>query len=209
MNVGNHLLSQLHAAVEYLKTLDHGIPAERITSYLSLQLNPTLLHLLRNNPRINYDSQTELYEFRPLHNVRSESSLLAYLGEPGHGVSVKEIRDGWSDCISAIGKLEQEGKLMVIRGKRDGVPRTVWSNNADLNMSVDEEFKAEWHASRVPAASELPGKLEALGLKASSVDPAKQKVASAKIDKNAQRKRKRGTRGRVTNTHLNILRDFQ
>ena len=191
-----------------IQSRTHGVSADAIASYLSLPLNPTLVHLLRSNPRISYDPSTELYEFRPLHNIRSGPALLAYL-KVSHGYNVKELKDGWPDCIATINELEKENKVLVIRGKKDGVPRTVWYNEQEIDVHVDEEFKSEWHRIVVPPPAELPKRLADAGLKANSVDPATViKRPGGNGNDAGRRKKRRGGRGKVTNTHLNILRDY-
>ena len=101
--------------------------------------------------------------------------------------------------------LEQQGQVLVIRGKKDGVARMVWYNDSKLNVNISEEFKDMYHGLKVPEAGDLPGELEKVGMTPASVDPRGIKRIVVEKDKKKGRRR----RGKVTNTHLvGILRDY-
>ncbi|EPX71917.1 transcription factor TFIIE beta subunit [Schizosaccharomyces octosporus yFS286] len=206
--VGTHYLSQLHYAVEYLKERNDPKTAEEIASYLSTPLTPMLLKLLKKNERIYYDERTETFAFKPLHNIRSAPGLLAYLdSQKTHtGMSIKELRDGWPNVVAELEELEKQGEVLLLRTRKDGIPRMVWRNDKSSNCVIDKEFQNVWHEIPIPPTLDLASELGKYGLKPTSVDPStiKRPVASA-----AQKQKKPKTRrGKVTNTHLNILRDY-
>jgi transcription initiation factor TFIIE subunit beta len=205
--MGQHLFTQLTYAVDYLKTHPDPIPAEKIASYLSTNMSPAFLHLLQNNPKITYHADTDLYEFRPLHNIRNASSLLATLANQptGVGLAIKELKDGYPNVEEDLKTLEAQGHVLVIRGKKDGLPRMVWYNDPKLNVSISEEFKEMYHNLRVPDAGDLPKELEKAGMTPASVDP--RSIKRVVVEKEKKKKGRR--RGRITNTHLvGILRDY-
>jgi len=206
--MGQHLFTQLTYAVDYLKSHHDPISAEKIASYLSLpSITPTFLLLLRNNPKITYHADTDLYEFRPLHNIRNASSLLATLANQptGAGLPVKELKDGYPNVEEDLKTLEQQGHILVIRGKKDGLARMVWYNDPTLNVVISDEFKQMYHDLKVPEAGDLPRELEKAGMTPASVDP--RTIKKAVVEKEKRKKGRR--RGRITNTHLvGILRDY-
>jgi len=205
--MGQHLYTQLTYAVEYLKNHSEPISAEKIAGYLSTTITPAFLHLLKNNPKITYHEDTDLYEFRPLHNIRNASSLLATLANTstGAGLVVKELKDGYPNVEEDLKTLEARGDVLVIRGKKDGLARMVWYNDAKLNVGISQEFKELWASLKVPDAGDLPRELQKAGMTPASVDPRTIKRAVEEKEK----KKKGRRRGKITNTHLvGILRDY-
>jgi transcription initiation factor TFIIE subunit beta len=205
--MGQHLFTQLTYAVEYLKNHSEPISAEKIAGYLSTTMTPAFKHLLQHNPKITYHADTDLYEFRPLHNIRNASSLLATLANTntGAGLVVKELKDGYPNVEEDLKTLEARGEVLVIRGKKDGLARMVWYNDPKLNVGISEEFKELWAGLTVPDAGDLPRELEKAGMTPASVDP--RTIKRAVVDKEKKKKGRR--RGKITNTHLvGILRDY-
>jgi len=203
--MGQHLFTQLTYAVDYLKT-HSPITADEIARYLSTTMTPLFLYLLRNNPKITYNADSDLYEFRPLHNIRNASSLLATLANTptGAGLVVKELKDGYPNIEDDLKTLEQQGKVLVTRGKKDGLARMVWYNDPKLNVLVSEEFKEIFHSFRVPEAADLPWELEKAGMMPASVDP--RTIKHAVVEKEKKKGRRRG---KITNTHIvGIFRDY-
>ena len=121
------------------------------------------------------------------------------------GLAVKELKDGYPSVEEDLKTLEAQGHVLVIRGKKDGLPRMVWYNDPKLNVSISEEFKEMYHSLRVPDAGDLPKELEKAGMTPASVDP--RSIKRVVVDKE---KKKKGQRQcRITNTHLvGILRDY-
>jgi transcription initiation factor TFIIE subunit beta len=206
--MGQHLLTQLIYAVDYLKSHSEPISAEKIAGYLSTTMTPAFLHLLKDNhPNIIYHEDTDLYEYRPLHSIRNASSLLMTLATTttGAGLVVKELKDGYPNVDQDLKTLEARGEVLVIRGKKDGVARMVWYNDAKLNIGISNEFKELWAGLKVPDAGDLPKELEKVGMVPASVDP--RTVKRAVVEKEKKKKGRR--RGKITNTHLDgILRDY-
>ncbi|KAK9467975.1 TFIIE beta subunit core domain-containing protein [Lipomyces arxii] len=205
--IGSHVLTQLHHAVEFIKKQDQPVSAKDLQNYLSGQGGPTLLANLRLISRINYDEAEKTYEYMPLHNIRSAATLLAYLRRQPtfRGLSVKDLKDGWTGCLDAIDNLERSGDILVLRTKKEATPRLVWANMGGEIGGVDKEFVEAWEQIQLPLSSDLPRKLEELGLKPTSVDPATIKKAMA----GQERKQKKPRKGKITNVHIRgVLKDF-
>lgn len=203
------LMSQVHVAITYLKDHEVALTAAELAQKLGIGFSDTLRTVLKDNERIHYDLKSDTYAFKPIHNIRSAQALLGYLSNQmtAQGLSVKELKDGWSGAIDVIGKLEAEREILVTRTKKDNQPRMVWKNDRSLDVDVEDEFKAIWHRIQIPEPAELPRALQEAGLKPTSVDPASIKKATTS---NAQRKKpKRARVGRITNVHMShIIKDF-
>ncbi|EEB05163.1 transcription factor TFIIE beta subunit [Schizosaccharomyces japonicus yFS275] len=206
--VGTHYLSQLHYAVEYLKERNEPKTAEEIASYLSTPLTPMLLQLLKKNDRILYDARHETFTFKPLHNIRSSAGLLAYLDslKVHAGMSVKELKDGWPNVAAELEELEKRGEVLLLRTKKDAVPKMVWRNDRSCDCHVDDEFKSVWHEIPIPPTLDLATELGKYGLKPTAVDPST--VKKKTLMHASKQKKPKTRRGKITNTHLNILRDY-
>ncbi|KAG4304952.1 hypothetical protein PORY_001627 [Pneumocystis oryctolagi] len=206
---GNHLQSQLYYALEYLKKREAPKTLKEISSYLSIPLTEEFIDRLRTNERIEYDPYKDTYYFKPIHNIRSAESLVSFLNSSmtAVGIMVKDLREGWSGAMDEIERLEKNGQILVLKAKKDGLPKSVWPNRSEDQELVDEEFKAIWHSLTIPAPSDLPHELEKVGLKPTSVDPATVKRIPTTTSLQKSRKR-RNHRGRITNTHLNSLKDY-
>ncbi|TGZ85172.1 transcription initiation factor IIE, beta subunit [Ascodesmis nigricans] len=202
-----HILTQVHHAVQYLKEKERPMTPREITGYLSIDETPQLLHYLRGHPKLKWDEQNQAFEFVPIHNIRSATALLAFLqNQPtAAGISIKELKEGWSGALDAVDKLEAEREILVTRTKKDNQARMVWGNDKSLDVQVEDEFKDLWHAVKVPPYEELPGMLEVLGLKPTSLDPAKMKKEVKKVER---KKRANNRRVKVSNTHMSgVLMD--
>ncbi|KAH0556453.1 hypothetical protein GP486_005635, partial [Trichoglossum hirsutum] len=137
---GRYIMTQVTYAVDYLKSKETPQTLASIIGYLSLQAHTpeskrTIANILKKHDRVeftpsgtpgktsNWDSGT--YRFRPIHNIRSATELLAYLqSQPSaQGLSVKELKDGWSAAEEAIDLLESQSQLLVTRNKKDNHAR--------------------------------------------------------------------------------------
>lgn len=207
--IGNHMQSQLYYALEYLKKQEMPKTLKEIASYLSISLTSTFINRLRTNERIEYDPYNDTYYFKPIHNIRSAASLVSFLSSSvtAVGILVKDLKEGWSGAMDEIERLEKDGQILVIRTKKDGIAKSVWPSYSEGQEPVDEEFKIIWHSLTIPAPSDLPHELEKVGLKPTSVDPATVKRIPV-ITTIQKQKKRRNTRGRITNTHLNSLKDY-
>lgn len=207
--MGQHILTQVHHAVQFLKSKESPQTTAQIAGYLSISITPTLLDILKRNERITYDAVNNTFEFKPIHNIRSAQALLSFLQlqTTAQGLSVKELKDGWSAAVDTIADLEDRGEILVTRTKKDNQPRMVWINDRSLDVEVEDEFKDLWHKVVIPPLAELPGELEKAGLKPTSVDPA---TIKKDVKANVQKGRKRAVNRRVkiSNTHMaGILKD--
>ncbi|RCK64209.1 Transcription initiation factor IIE subunit beta [Candida viswanathii] len=204
---GSHLSTQLHLAVEYIKEHDKPIPVEKLQNYLSFDINPTLLPLLKGIDRIKYDEEKGTLEYVSLHNIRSADDLLEFLRRQTtfKGTFVKELKDGWAGCVAAIDELEAENKILVLRNKKENAPRLVWANNGGEMGYIDDEFKELWNEVKLPDRDVLYQKLLDQGLKPTGADPSLIKKAPL----NKEKKQKKARRGKITNTHMKgILKDY-
>lgn len=192
---------------------------DELIDYLSIpQVDATkeqrnrLRYIFRNHPQIDYNSQGDngrgTYRYKPKYNIRSADELKAYLQAQKHsiGISVKDLKDGWPDCIPAIEDLERQGQLLVTRNKKDFTPKTVWQDDPSLHQNIERNFHSDWHKIALPPnPDDLRAKLEAAGLKPTSAPKDTKKAVEAKP------KKKKVTRrtGKQTNIHmLGILKNY-
>lgn len=204
---GSHLSTQLHLAVERIKQNDQPLKVSELQDYLSFDITQTLLPLLKEIDRIKYDPNNSTLEYVSLHNIRSSSDLLNFLrSQPTFkGVSVKDLKDGWSNYLTSINELEAENKILVLRTKKENAPRLVWANfGGNLNM-IDDEFQSMWGTIKVPNQDDLYASLIDQGLKPTGADP---NIVKRK-PKKEEKKQKKARRGKITNTHMKgILKDY-
>ncbi|CAN6630676.1 transcription initiation factor IIE subunit beta [Trichomonascus vanleenenianus] len=206
--VGSHSSTQLVHAVEYIKRQDRKVKLSDVESYLSYPIAP-LIPSLKRIDRIKINEADQTVEYVSIYNIYSADDLLRYLqGQPTfQGVAVKQLKDGWNGCNEAIETLESEQKIIVLRTKKENLPRYVWANIGGSIGGIDEAFTSLWSKAKVPSTSELPGALEKVGLKPTSVDPATIKKA---VKKSESKKQKKPRRGKITNTHMSgILKDYR
>ncbi|CUM67575.1 uncharacterized protein PRCAT00005275001 [Priceomyces carsonii] len=204
---GSMLPTQLHTAVEYIKQHDYPIAVSKLQNYLSLDVAPTLLPLLKEIDRIKYNRDDDTLEYVSFHNIRSSDDLLNFLRyQPTFkGMSVKELSDGWSGCVDAINELEEQNKILVLRNKKENTPRLVWANlGGELDL-IDDEFKKMWSEVKLPEPDNLYLALIDQGLKPSGADPS----LIRKKPQQQEKKQKKARRGKITNTHMKgILKDY-
>lgn len=204
---GSHLSTRLHMAVEHIKQQDLPVGVEQVEGYLSFDIRHTLLALLKEIDRIKYDPGADTLEYMSLHNIRSADDLLNFLRlQPTFkGVSVKELRDGWAGCYDAIEALEEDNKIVVLRAKKDNMPRSVWANFGGELGTIDLEFVELWKHIRIPDKDSLYQALVSNSLKPTGADPHDLK----KKPQQQERKQKKARRGKITNTHMKgILKDY-
>lgn len=204
---GSHLSTQLHLAVEYIKLNDRPVKVSELQEYLSFDISQSLLPLLKEIDRLKYDGKNDTLEYVSLHNIRSSEDLLNYLrSQPTFkGISVKELKDGWSNYLTSINELEAEHKILVLRTKKENAPRLVWANlGGNLDM-IDEEFKGMWSRVKIPNQGDLYQALIEQGLKPTGADP----NIVRRRPKKEEKKQKKSRRGKITNTHMKgILKDY-
>lgn len=200
---GQHLMTQVVHAQQYLKEKERPLRPSDVASYLSIPIFSEVFTVLKENknPRIHYDAENDTLEFRPLHNIRSAADLLAFLQlqNTAQGLPVKDLKDGWSGAIDAIDTLESAGDILVVRTKKENQPRMVWGNDKTLFCDIDDEFKELWHGIKIPVEAEIVGELVKMGLKPASVDPA---TIKKEVKRPAKRKKAVNRRGKVSNMHM-------
>ena len=216
---GRFIMTQVTYAVEHLKKKEAPRTLAQIVDHLSLSSqNPdsrrNVAQILKRHDRVDFtrDPNSQAwdagtYRFRPMHNIRSATELLSFLQtqRTAQGLSVRELKEGWSGAEEAIDLLESRNQILVTRNKKDNHARMVWANDPSLSQSVEFEFQTLWHKIRLPSKDELPAELVKLGHKPTSSDPSLASIKQVKEKK--AKKPKRG--GRTTNTHmLGILRDY-
>ena len=208
-------MTQITYAVEYLKTKGNPQTLSDLLSYLSLQhrednYKKAIAAILMKHDKVDYERKEGgegTFSFRPVHNIRSADRLLGYLqAQPtAQGLSARELRDGWPDAEAAIDDLEDQGKLLVTRNRKDNHAKMVWPNDPSLGIDIDEEFQNIWHKIKLPAPEALADELKREGL-----TPANKKGPKNVPTKNAEKKTKKPRKGgRTTNTHMQgVLRDY-
>lgn len=204
---GSHLSTSLHLAVEYIKLQDHPVAVSRLEEYLSGDVTKRLLPLLREIDRIRYDPQKQTLEYMSLHDIRSADDLLNFLRHQPtfKGTPVKELRDGWLGCMEAIQSLEDDGKVLVLRNKKENAARLVWANLGGEIGTIDEEFVDMWNKIKVPDHDQLYQALVDQLLKPTGADP----NIIKKKPQQQEKKQKKARRGKITNTHMKgILKDY-
>ena len=209
-------MTQVTYTVDYLKEKRAALTLTDILSYLNADhegkdFRRLLNTILRGHDKVEYEAKSDggegTFRFRPLHNIQSEGTLLAYLQSrrTAQGLSVRELRDGWPEAEKAIKQLESEGKLLVTRNKKDNHPRMIWVNDPSLSHTIDGEFQNIWKNITLPEPKSLADDLERVGL-----TPANKSRNLKKPVKQETKKPKKPRRGgKTTNTHMaGILRDY-
>lgn len=212
-------MTQVTYALEYLKSKETPQTLAQIVSYLglkTLESQQSIAMILKRHDRVEYQKDgtnthwsAGTYRFRPLHNIRTATGLLAYLqNQPtAQGLSVRELKEGWVGAEEAIDLLESKNQILVTRNKKDNHAKMVWANDPSLTQHVDPEFQSLWFKVSLPSKEDLPREMEKLGLKPTSADPSSVVVAAPKEKQKKQKKPRKG--GRTTNLHMaGILRDY-
>lgn len=212
-------------AVEYLKKKGDTKTITEIIDHLSLrgyddEHKRQLADGLRGHPRIEWRPdaslteqtwKTGLYAHRPIiPGVKDATSLIAHLQAKtdASGVSVKDLKDGWPDCEETLANLEGKHKILVVRTKKDNLPRYVWPNDESLHHSVQQEFQVMWHRVPIPSLDDMHRKLVSVGQKPTSEDP--QKANQGQGAKAKTQKKRAGKRiGKATNVHMaHLMQDY-
>ncbi|KAK0641151.1 transcription initiation factor IIE, beta subunit [Cercophora newfieldiana] len=220
---GDSIIAQMAYAVSWLRTKDDPQTYLDVLGYLSGTNRPDteqefFVEQMRRHPQIQWIPDPSLseqtwksgtYVHRPaIPNVRTKTQLLAYLQKKtdASGVNVKDLKDGWPDCEAALGELEGEHKILVVRAKKDGVARMVWLDDPSLFHAVDPELKVMWAKVEVPSLDTIVQRLKGAQQKPTSEDP-RDKIAAPKVEKKKKRAQRRT--GKSTNTHMeHLLKDY-
>ena len=165
----------------------------------------------------------ESFKYRPLHPVTNGEELKEYLARQAtaQGIPVKDLKDGWTDCIPTVDLLESQGHILVTRNKKDNTPKTVYydsptyhitrqqpatTTNPVTKSGVDSDFVEIWAKTELPASEqEIRTELEKAGLTPTSQVKEVKKVEARRKEK--RRVNRKG--GKTTNAHmLGILKDY-
>jgi len=210
------LMTQVMFALKHMKEKDKPMSFDDIYGYLyhpglAADGKDALEHILQTHAKVDYDPQglngKGSFRFRPVHNVRTADELLAFLQRQStaQGIQVHELKDGWTGANDVIRDLEEEGKLLVARNKKDDTPRMVWPNDPSLIHTVEKEFRDLWDKVKLPTTSaDMRKELLEFGLTPTS-------QVKAPVQGKEKEKKKRASRRsrKTTNTHMAcILKDF-
>lgn len=204
---GSRWSTQLHLAVEYIKEQNAPVAVPKLQSYLSFDITPTLLPLLKEVNRIKYNPNNNTLEYTSLHNINSPESLLEFLRtQPTFkGTPVKDLKDGWPGYLQAILDLEEEGKVIVLRTKKENTPRLVWPNLGGIIGTIDEEFRDRWGKIKLPHPDDMYRTLIDQSIKPTGADP----QLMNKNPQQQEKKKKKTRKGKITNTHMKgKLKDY-
>lgn len=203
----SHDSSKLLWATEYIQKRGKPVALNELLDYLSMRDDDKVIELLKKLERIEFDPKKNTFKYLSIYDIHSGPELVNLLRSQVtfKGISCRDLKDGWPQCDDTINALEEESKILVLRTKKDKTPRYVWYNiGGELNC-IDDEFVKMWENVQLPQFAELPRKLQDLGLKPASVDPATIKRQATRVEVKKKRQRK----GKITNTHLTgILKDY-
>lgn len=218
-SAGTELLTQVYYAIDYLKTKGNtAVPFDDITNYLSLPVDaqkhiPHIREALKAHDRVAFVPKSESgngkdsFKYRPPHPVSNGEELKAYLARQptSQGIPVRELKDGWPDCVATIDALEKEGHVLVIRNKKDDTPKMVWFDSPTYHISIDSDFADFWNKTKLPSTeNEIRNELEKAGLTCTSQV---KEIKKLEIKKDRKRVNRRG--GKTTNHHMSgILKDY-
>lgn len=217
---GHELLTNVKFARDKLKEKSpQALPFDEIIRHLSIPLDaqkniPLIKEALIHDdavefiPKSRSSNGADCFKYRPKHPVTNAEELKDYLARQttAQGIPVKELKDGWPNCVDAINKLETEGCVLVIRHKKDNAPRTVWPDSPAYHVHIDNDFREFWMKTKLPATeTEIRSELEKAGITPTSSVKEIKKVDNRKRDR--KKPNRRG--GKTTNQHmLGILKDY-
>lgn len=206
-NTESHLSTQLHLAVECIKQQEHPIHIDKLKECLSFEITNNLLSLLKNIDKIRHNQENDTLEYVSLHKILTEDDLLLFLKKQTtfKGVSIDDLKDGWPSYLKVINDLEAKSKIIVLRSKKENLPKLVWFNSLPEVKSVDDEFKEIWFKIQIPEGNALYDELIKNNIKTSGKHPDLMKKRPLQQDKQKKKTRKR----KITNIHMKkILKDY-
>lgn len=220
---GEEVGTRLLFANQYLKERNTDEKTVNdILGHLSLmrasdKFKQEFVDMLRTQPRIQFIPARKVteqtwdrgtYKYRPLiPGVTNAQTLLTYLKnrrESG-GLPVKDLKDGWPTVEKELAAIEAEESIVVIRTKKENVPKHVFLNNKGLAKHVDPEWKNHWYKMSMPKSDEIVKRLKSAGVATAGED----KGGMVKGAEKKEKKKSVRKIGKVTNTHMqDILKDF-
>lgn len=218
---GSSLMTQVNVAVNYLKTKNPlELAFNDVINYLSLPTEevksqgPLIRKALQGNERVEFIPKSQSangkdsFKYRPSHPVTNAEELKNYLARQttAQGILVKELKDGWPNCIPAIDALEKEQAILVTRQTKDNAPKMVWPNSPSYHVHIDDDFREFWNKTKLPATeTEIRNELEKAGIVPTSQVKEVKKLGQRKERKKVVRKGGMKT----TNKHMTgILKDY-
>lgn len=218
---GSSLMTQVNVAVNYLKTKNpQELALDDVISYLSLPTEEArtqgalIRKALQGNERVQFvpkalsSNGRDSFKYRPSHPVTNAEELKNYLARQttAQGIPVKELKDGWPNCIPTIDALEKENAILVTRQTKDNAPKMVWQNSPSYHVHIDDDFREFWNKTKLPASeTEIRNELEKAGIVPTSQVKEVKKMGGKK-------ERKKPTRRggmKTTNKHMTgILKDY-
>ncbi len=175
---------------------------------------------LKSSARIETDTQQWKLRYKPLHNVLP-ADLGCYLALFTHGIPQAELADAYPGVAADISALLDSGSIYAIEYKEKSTatgPSLVLFPREEIGVKIDEEMQEMWHKGieDMPKGNELDFALFNQGhlskdqfvnghlFKAREQAQIAQAAAAAAQAAAADRKlkRKRTSRGALTNMHL-------
>ncbi|EME45572.1 hypothetical protein DOTSEDRAFT_71319 [Dothistroma septosporum NZE10] len=219
---GNELFTQVHYARTHLKSKSPALLTfEDVISYLSLPVDaerniPRIKEALKGDERVEFvpksksGNNKDCFKYRPLHPVTNAEELKEYLAirstYTAAGVTVKELKDGWPDCVPAIDQLEKEGFVLATRHKKDNAPVRIYADSPSYHIHIDDDFRDFCNKTKLPASElDIRNELERAGITPTS------QVKEIRKGNTQKKERKRINRigTKITNKHMNgILKNF-
>lgn len=208
-------------AVRYLQDrFPDGAAFPDILNYLSLPFElqkhtPLIKRALDGHARIvkipKHESPNgkEIYRYNPMHPVTNSDEMKSYLTRlpDGQGIAVRELKDGWPNCLPELEALAAKHEVLLLRQKKDNAPKTVYPDSPVFYVRMDDDFVDFWGKCKLPASeAELRTELEKANLTPTS------QVKEAKKGNMLKREKRKPNRrgGKTTNTHMmGILREYK
>lgn len=218
---GAEIMTHMIYAVEYLKDrFPDGATLPDIVNYLSLPVTlqkhtSYIKRALDSHDRIIFipkhesSSGKEMYRYNPIHPVTNSEEMKSYLARlpDALGIQVRDLKDGWPNCVPELEALAAKHEVLLIRQKKDNAPKTVYPDSPAFYVHMDDDFCEFWSKCKLPASeAELRAELEKANLTATS------QVKEVKKGNMGRREKRKPNRrgGKTTNTHMmGILREYK
>lgn len=199
---------------EILKENNGPMTIHDLEMSIGYKIDSQLLSTLAQVDRIDYNEEEKTLYYHSLHNIKTAEDLMKVLKKQQAflGLQVKQLKDGWNECIPTIRKLEKNNEILVNKTKKDQTPKHIWLNVEKLHLlqedsETDKSFADLWHKIEIPDHETLVKKLIENKIKPTNVDSDALKNKNSQPVK--QQKKRKSRKGKITNTHLKgILRDY-
>lgn len=212
------IIPKVHHAVDRLKEkFPASVPFKDLVKFVSFARNDEVpskydqdvkyfKRILRLRTDVSSDEASDTFKFKPPYNISSPEQLVGWFQRQDQfrSIEVRDLKQGWPECETAIDRLEKEHKLIVLRNKKDNNPRTLWPDDPDLNVPLDAEFVDIWNRVLLPERDEVIKSLQKGGhIPTGEVSKMVVKQAAEK------KKRKARINTKQTNNHMSgIFKDY-